>query len=283
MNATLPPPSHISHASSRLPSRPCSTPASVNPPLSPRTANPQFILLTNDDSVTQGVFNALTSVTNGRKSLTGCTAAATLFAVGRRDWGQGACTGHRGVGGGVAQHGLQLFLLAAEAADGQLKLGCCSCARPSKRPASKLPAVSPSLPADCALVKKLHGMGYEIADHTQRHIGVSCAPWRASCLPAVLLRILPALPHPATPRCRQCGCAACHYLQVLSGCHLQALRLQLKGLTYAQVEKEISEGRRSLAACGIPAADIVGFRGPLLETDSNTRKALKALGFLYDR
>lgn len=67
----------------------CSIKASVVPPLSPNSANPQFILLTNDDSVTQGVYNALTSVTNGRKSLTGCAAAATLFAVGRRDWGQG--------------------------------------------------------------------------------------------------------------------------------------------------------------------------------------------------
>lgn len=75
----------------------------------------------------------------------------------------------------------------------------------------------------------------------------------------------------------------CLPLQAQSECHLQALRLQLKGLPYAQIEKEISEGRRSLAACGIPAADVVGFRGPLLETDSNTRKALKALGFLYDR
>lgn len=59
--------------------------------------------------------------------------------------------------------------------------------------------------------------------------------------------------------------------------------MQLRGLSYAQVEKEISNGRRSLAACGIPASDIVGFRGPLLETDANTRKALSKLGFLYDR
>lgn len=59
--------------------------------------------------------------------------------------------------------------------------------------------------------------------------------------------------------------------------------LQLRGLPYTQVEKEISEGRRQLAACGIPAADVVGFRGPLLETDSDTRKALSKLGFLYDR
>ncbi|PRW32547.1 polysaccharide deacetylase isoform A [Chlorella sorokiniana] len=145
-----------------------STKASVTPPFSPNSANPQFILLTNDDSVTQGVYNALTSVTTGRKSLTGCAAAATLFAVGRRDWGQ-----------------------------------------------------------DCALVKKLYNAGYEVADHTQNHIS-------------------------------------------------------LRGLPYAQVEKEISEGRRSLAACGIPAADLVGFRGPLLETDVNTRKALSTLGFLYD-
>lgn len=142
--------------------------ASVTPPLSPNSANPQFILLTNDDSVTRGVFDVLTSVTNGRKSLTGCAAAATLFAVGRRDWGQ-----------------------------------------------------------DCSLVKKLYNAGYEIADHTQSHIS-------------------------------------------------------LRGLSYAQVEKEISNGRRSLAACGIPASDIVGFRGPLLETDANTRKALSKLGFLYD-
>jgi hypothetical protein len=59
--------------------------------------------------------------------------------------------------------------------------------------------------------------------------------------------------------------------------------LQLRGLPYAQVEKEISDGRRQLAACGISAADIVGFRGPLLETDVNTRRALSTLGFLYDR
>lgn len=59
--------------------------------------------------------------------------------------------------------------------------------------------------------------------------------------------------------------------------------MQLRGLPYSQVEKEISEGLRQLAACGIPAADIVGFRGPLLETDSSTRKALSKLGFLYDR
>ena len=139
MNATLPPPSHISHASARLPSHPRSTPASVNPPLSPRTANPQFILLTNDDSVTQGVFNALTSVTNGRKSLTGCAAAATLFAVGRRDWGQGACMVYC-----VRREG-RLLVEAPSTSCGRFcwrqrrlpaEACCCSCARPSKRPAS---------------------------------------------------------------------------------------------------------------------------------------------------
>lgn len=59
--------------------------------------------------------------------------------------------------------------------------------------------------------------------------------------------------------------------------------LQLRGLPYAQVEKEISEGRRQLAACGVPVSDIVGFRSPLLEADSNMRRALSKLGFLYDR
>ena len=73
------------------------------PPLSPASANPQFILLTNDDSVTQGVADALLSVTSGRKSLTGCAAAATLFAVGRRDWGQGARRGGGTVHGGRGQ------------------------------------------------------------------------------------------------------------------------------------------------------------------------------------
>lgn len=82
---------------------PCSIKASIVPPLSPASANPQFILLTNDDSVTQGVADALLSVTAGRKSLTGCAAAATLFAVGRRDWGQGAQ--RRGGRGGVRAAG----------------------------------------------------------------------------------------------------------------------------------------------------------------------------------
>lgn len=127
------------------------------------------------------------------------------------------------------------------------------------------------LVADCSLVKKLYNAGYEIADHTQSHISVSCTgPCSVSVQAfwgAAPFRSNGAQPHSACPAL----------------CSIPSLSMQLRGLSYAQVEKEISDGRRSLAACGIPASDIVGFRGPLLETDANTRKALSKLGFLYDR
>lgn len=64
--------------------------ASVAPPFpSARDLNPQFILLTNDDSVSPTVHKLLRSVTDGRRSATGgCPAVATMFAVGRLDYGQ---------------------------------------------------------------------------------------------------------------------------------------------------------------------------------------------------
>lgn len=39
-----------------------------------------------------------------------------------------------------------------------------------------------SLFTDCALVKKLYNAGYEVADHTQSHISVSCGPGAVASL-----------------------------------------------------------------------------------------------------
>ncbi|KAL4424966.1 hypothetical protein ABPG77_002851 [Micractinium sp. CCAP 211/92] len=57
---------------------------------------------------------------------------------------------------------------------------------------------------------------------------------------------------------------------------------RLYGANRTFVESEIVDGRAQLAACGVPASDIVGFRAPYLEIDLPVREVLAANGFLYD-
>ncbi|KAI7844071.1 hypothetical protein COHA_002215 [Chlorella ohadii] len=52
--------------------------------------------------------------------------------------------------------------------------------------------------------------------------------------------------------------------------------------TQAIVENEVLGSRAKIAACGIPAADIVGFRQPFLEAQPTVRQVLASNGFQYD-
>ena len=58
---------------------------------------------------------------------------------------------------------------------------------------------------------------------------------------------------------------------------------QLMNMTRKSMRQEIVGARGKLAACGIPARDIVGFRAPYLDTNRYVRDTLAEGGFLYDR
>ncbi len=59
--------------------------------------------------------------------------------------------------------------------------------------------------------------------------------------------------------------------------------LQQRMLGSPQVREEILGGRAAVAACGIPAASIVGWRTPYLKENPAVRTVLHNSGFLYDR
>ena len=56
----------------------------------------------------------------------------------------------------------------------------------------------------------------------------------------------------------------------------------LRKMSYAQVQQQIAGARATLAACGIPASSIVGFRTPYLSDSPTVRKVLSDAGFRYD-
>lgn len=56
----------------------------------------------------------------------------------------------------------------------------------------------------------------------------------------------------------------------------------LRKLSYAAVQQQIVGARTAIAACGIPAASIVGFRSPYLSDSPTVRQVLSDAGFRYD-
>lgn len=58
--------------------------------------------------------------------------------------------------------------------------------------------------------------------------------------------------------------------------------MQLLGLSEAQLATEVSAAQRELAACGMPPAAILGWRGPQLESTPAVRAAVAGAGLLYD-
>ena len=56
----------------------------------------------------------------------------------------------------------------------------------------------------------------------------------------------------------------------------------MRSLTPSQVKQQIVGARSAIAACGIPADSIAGFRTPFLEDSPAIRKALSDAGFRYD-
>lgn len=155
-----------------------------------------------------------------------------------------------------------------------------------------------SLPGtSCRLVKEVHSRGWEVADHTLTHRSVrrspagglqpdlaacgrresrlcNCrAPARRSNGPGAL-KLSPRLrPHPGR-------------LVPTLTLPLNALRSsQMMNMSRAEMRREVFGARDALAACGIPAADVVGFRAPYLETNRYVRDTLaeEEAAFLYDR
>ncbi|PRW33708.1 polysaccharide deacetylase [Chlorella sorokiniana] len=58
---------------------------------------------------------------------------------------------------------------------------------------------------------------------------------------------------------------------------------KMNGWIREEVDDEVAGGRASLATkCGIPVADIQGFRQPFLQASATVREVLAANGFLYD-
>lgn len=56
----------------------------------------------------------------------------------------------------------------------------------------------------------------------------------------------------------------------------------LRTLTASQVQQQILGARSAIAACGIPAAAVAGFRSPYLSDSPAVRQALSDAGFRYD-
>lgn len=56
----------------------------------------------------------------------------------------------------------------------------------------------------------------------------------------------------------------------------------LRKLSYAQIQQQILGARSTIAACGIPATSIVGFRTPYLSDSPTVRQVLSDAGFRYD-
>lgn len=79
--------------------------------------------------------------------------------------------------------------------------------------------------------------------------------------------------------------------QLLQGLYRDGYEVASHSLTHqkmndwgeAEVAAEVVGGRAALASkCGIPAADIVGWRQPYLQASPTVRQAVKAAGFWYD-
>ena len=96
--------------------------------------------------------------------------------------------------------------------------------------------------------------------------------------PPGLLTVGPPLPPPAD--CRALKQLYDRGYEV--ACHTVSHK-RLAGEAREFVEREAVEGRRQLAACGVPERDIVGFRAPFLDVDPQLRGVLHHAGFLYDR
>ncbi|PRW44355.1 G8 domain-containing [Chlorella sorokiniana] len=56
----------------------------------------------------------------------------------------------------------------------------------------------------------------------------------------------------------------------------------LRKMSYAQIQAQVVGARSAIAACGIPAASIAGFRTPFLSDSPTVRKVLSDAGFRYD-
>ena len=134
--------------------------------------------------------------------------------------------------------------------------------------------------ADCALARKLYAAGYEIADHTISHPHVSSSQPAivaalACCFDRQLQQVPPCLPfaspalsrpRPALARLPAPRLPLCHPMQMDSS------------YSQAMVENEVLGSRAKIAACGIPAADIVGFRQPFLEAQPTVRQVRRTGG-----
>lgn len=57
---------------------------------------------------------------------------------------------------------------------------------------------------------------------------------------------------------------------------------QMADWSLEQIRSEVVGGRAAVAACGIPARDIVGWRTPYLQSKPEVRSVLHNNGFLYD-
>lgn len=65
---------------------------------------------------------------------------------------------------------------------------------------------------------------------------------------------------------------------------LQALNpTSLLNLSKPDIAAEVTGGRARLAACGIPATDVVGLRAPGLESKPEVRQVASEARFVYDR
>lgn len=103
------------------------------------------------------MYNILIGVTESRKSLNGCKATATMFTIGDKT----SNTGRQGQRARAACAGA----VAAHVSSSSAGRG---------RDASSDPLAAPMFCcAVCSLAKDLHRRGYEIADHTARHISAS--------------------------------------------------------------------------------------------------------------
>ena len=122
-----------------------------------------------------------------------------------------------------------------------------------------------------------------MAGQSRSSLGPPCAVHSAHALTAAAAAAAAALSGTARPPAADCG----RLLELhREGYEIGALSLSggsLLNLGKAAIAAEVAGARAALAACGVPATDIVGMRAPGLESKPEVRQALSEAAFLYDR
>ena len=234
----------------------------------------------HDDALTSTTNAAFHTVLDGKRSANGCPAAATFFTTSDYTGGwvlaPAGCPRRALTGARRGAH-QRCTMLRVEKTAHRPSAPVCSPNHPPVHPPTRPPAHPPIPglpPVDCTLTKALHDAGHEIADHTVHHYDLS------GTLAALGGGAGGGGTGPCTAR-RGLGALGARGWAVLdctaatpgqSSPPPSPPPRAHPGNSKAQVVDAVVGARAKLAACGIPAKSIAGFRQPYLSSNPTVRQ-----------